>query len=208
MGRALNPGGSRGNVSHSIGGRIDWPLSLSQGKPFSKDALVRRPRRSKSGELWLIVVDASASTRRHQALMKAKGVLGSILMAAYQDRIQIALVQASGVGPSWRALGKKPPKYVAEWIENIDAGGGTPLKESLIEAKSFLNQRCLHYPHEKRRIFILTDGRIRDLPAVEFMNTACLLIDIESGPIRLGRAHPLATHLGATYVHIDTLPEY
>lgn len=140
--------------------------------------------------------------------MKAKGLLRSLLFAAYQDRIQVALVEASGVGPSWWALGKKPPKYVDEWIENINAGGGTPLEETLIEAKSFLNRRCLHYPHEMRRIFIFTDGRVRELPTVELNDIVCLLIDIEAGPIRLGRAHQLATCLGAEYVHIETLPEY
>lgn len=175
---------------------------------MSLDDLVRRPRRHRSGEFWLFVVDASASTRRHQALTKAKGLLGSLLFAAYQDRIQVALVEASGSGPSWRALGKKPPKYVEEWIENIAAGGGTPLEETLIEAKSFLIRRCLHYPHEIRRIFIFTDGRIRELPSFELNNISSLLIDIEAGPIRLGRAHQLATCLGAEYVHIESLPEY
>jgi magnesium chelatase subunit ChlD-like protein len=31
-------------------------------------------------------------------------------------------------------------------------------------------------------------------------------VDIESAPIRLGRARQLATELGADYRHIDSLP--
>ncbi len=52
---------------------------------------------------------------------------------------------------------------------------------------------------------MLTDGRIKQLPVLPAFNCASVLIDIEKGPIRLGRARELASSLGADYQHIDEL---
>jgi magnesium chelatase subunit ChlD-like protein len=54
-------------------------------------------------------------------------------------------------------------------------------------------------------LVILTDGRIKGLPARVAFNCPSLLIDIEQGPIRLGRAIEMARQLGADYRHINEL---
>jgi magnesium chelatase subunit ChlD-like protein len=46
-------------------------------------------------ELWLVIVDASASTRRHQALSDAKGLLAQLFDDAYRQRARLALLTAS-----------------------------------------------------------------------------------------------------------------
>lgn len=89
----------------------------------------------------------------------------------------------------------------------MGAGGGTPLAEALFEIRHFLQKRNAWHPQEKRQLFVITDGRVREMPVIEFDNIASVLVDIETGPIRLGRSRQLAASLGAAYVHIETLPE-
>ena len=48
-------------------------------------------------------------------------------------------------------------------------------------------------------MLILTDGRLKDWPALEPLGCDTLLVDIEGGPIRLGRARQLAEELDAEY---------
>ncbi|MGH8355352.1 MAG: hypothetical protein ACRERY_17785, partial [Pseudomonas sp.] len=46
---------------------------------------------------------------------------------------------------------------------------------------------------------------LKDWPALPAFACPALLVDIESGPIRLGRAVQLAAELSADYRHIDEL---
>lgn len=207
-GRALSPGGTRGgNVGAANVGRIDWPLTLRNGKPTARKALVYRQRKYLSGELWIIVLDASASMRRDSALTKAKGVLGSLLSAAYQARIQVALVEVSGGTPLWHSHGKRPPKNVIPVLDAIGAGGGTPLSEALKGVDECFHRRHRQHPQEHHRLFLLTDGRVKVMPSVSFMHTKSLLIDMESGAVRLERARQMSEILNLQYVHIDQIPE-
>jgi len=53
---------------------------------------------------------------------------------------------------------------------------------------------------------VLTDGRLRDWPALQPMSCPTVLVDIEGGAVRLGRAEKLAQELGAEYRPIGELP--
>jgi magnesium chelatase subunit ChlD-like protein len=54
-------------------------------------------------------------------------------------------------------------------------------------------------------LLVVTDGRLKDLGAMSAVTCPGLLVDIERGPIRLGRAKELAAALEADYRHIDEL---
>ena len=54
-----------------------------------------------------------------------------------------------------------------------------------------------------KRVLLMTDGRVKDGLGLPLLECPCLLIDIERGPIRLGRARQLAGQLGAEYRHSD-----
>lgn len=206
-GAARNAGGVRGSVSRSEQGRIDWPLTLRNGKPAVLKDIKRRPRRHALSPLWLVVLDASGSTTRGHALANAKGVLQTLLMSAYHARARIALIEVSGVAPLWRARGRRPPKNADHWLEDIGVGGGTPLSHALAEGMDWLARRHRQQASEEYRLFLFTDGRVRDLPAVPLDDIQSLLIDIESGPVRIGKSQQIAAMLGAAYVHIDNLPQ-
>jgi magnesium chelatase subunit ChlD-like protein len=196
----------RGRAGASGPGRLDWPRSLQHGRPRSRAELHYRSRLASAPALWLIVVDASASTRRHGALRRAKGLLAELLDQARRRRVVLALLQADGARPRWFCQGQRAPQAARRWLEQLGAGGGTPLPAALAEAGEWLARRQRRHPGERQQLWLLTDGRLRELPALAPAACPALLIDIESGPLRLGRARELAAALGAEYRHIDEIP--
>lgn len=164
-----------------------------------------RPRSQQAEELWLVLVDASASTRRYGALSQAKGVLAEVFDSAYRQRARLAVLQAGGRKAQWLWQGRKASAELHRWLQELGAGGGTPLFDALQQAGDWLLRRQRAKPGERQRLLILTDGRLRDLPALTPLPCPSLLLDTERTPIRLGRARQLAQALQADYQHIDDL---
>lgn len=182
---------------------MNWPGTLLNGRPRRHEDLRWHDRHRSPHELWLIIVDASASTRRHRALSDGKGLLAQLFDDAYRQRARLALLTASGTQPNWQVQGLKASAGLRDWLDGLGAGGGTPLLAALSETGRWLVARRKRYPAEQQRVLVMTDGRVKEglLPPV--LDCPCLLIDIERGPIRLGRARQLAECLGAEYRHID-----
>ncbi|ASL28808.1 magnesium chelatase (plasmid) [Azotobacter chroococcum] len=198
-------GGRSGARRGGEGGPVDWPASLRRGRPRQPRELHRKPRSARPGELWLVVVDASASTRRQGALSQAKGLLAQLFEQAYRQRARLALLHANGTRPQWVWQGRKASRAARKWLEGLGAGGGTPLIEALGEAASWLARRQRLHPAERRWLLVVTDGRLRDWPPLAASACPALLVDIECTPIRLGRACLLAEQLSAEYRHIEQL---
>jgi magnesium chelatase subunit ChlD-like protein len=176
-----------------------------RGRPRTRSDLVRQPRSQRPAELWLIIIDASASTRRHQALSLAKGLLAQVFDDAYRRRVRLALLSAHGKAPRWQHQGLKASKSLQPWLDSLGAGGGTPLFAAFDQAATWLALRQKRYPAEQQRLLVMTDGRVKDQVELELFNCPGMLIDIECGPIRLGRAPQMAARLGIEYRHIESL---
>jgi magnesium chelatase subunit ChlD-like protein len=198
-------GGRSGARQAGAHGRIDWPASLRNGRPQRCADLVLRARSRKPGELWLVIVDASASTRRHGALAQAKGLLTDTFEQAYRQRARLAVLHATGAQPRWLWQGQKASAQLQEWLEQLGASGGTPLIEALQQAREWLDKRQRQKPAEHQRLLVLTDGRLRDWSALQPLNCPTLLVDIEGGAVRLGRARKLAEELAAEYRQINEI---
>jgi magnesium chelatase subunit ChlD-like protein len=184
---------------------VNWPGTLLNGRPQRRADLLFQQRTRSPHEVWLVIVDASASTRRHQALSDAKGLLAQMFDDAYRQRARLALLTASGIAPEWQVQGLKASTGLRVWLDGLGAGGGTPLLAALEQAQQWLTMRRKRFPAELQRCLIVTDGRLKELSGLPVLACPGLLIDIERGPIRLGRAKDLASALQAQYRHIDEL---
>lgn len=153
----------------------------------------------------MIVVDASGSTARQGALQQAKGLIAELIDQAYRQRARLAVLDAQGAEPRWHMQGQKASGHLRRWLDELGAGGGTPLIHALQQAHEWIRRRQRLKPSERQRQLILTDGRLRDWPALPASPCPTLLVDIELAPIRLGRARRLAEALGAEYRHLETL---
>ncbi|MGY1952093.1 vWA domain-containing protein [Pseudomonas pergaminensis] len=195
--------GRYGKARSAKQGSINWPGTLLGGRPQTREDLRYHLRSRSAHELWLVIVDASASTRRHRALTDAKGLLAQLFDDAYRQRARMALLTASGHSPKWQVQGLKAAKGLADWLDQLGAGGGTPLLAALTEAGAWLTLRRKRYPAEQQRLLVITDGRLKDIAGLPLLECPGLLMDIERGPIRLGRARELAAGLQLDYRHID-----
>ena len=156
--------------------------------------------------VWLVVVDTSASTRRHGALSRAKGFLQALFDQAYRQRARLALITASGVGAQWQRHGLKASRALGPWLDQLGAGGGTPLPAALAEARRWLALQQRAEPGRGYRCVVVTDGRLKALQGIQGVGCDTLLVDIELGGIRLGKARELARLMEAHYIHLDALP--
>ncbi|CRM18103.1 MULTISPECIES: VWA domain-containing protein [Pseudomonas] len=195
--------GRQGKARSARQGLVNWPGTLLGGRPQRREDLRWHLRSRSAHELWLVIVDASASTRRHRALSDAKGLLAQVFDDAYRQRTRLALLTASGQSPQWQVQGLKAAKSLAHWLEQLGAGGGTPLLAALTEAGHWLVARRKRYPAEQQRLLVITDGRLKAIEGLPPLACPGLLVDIERGPIRLGRARELAIGLQLDYRHID-----
>ncbi|WP_349814460.1 vWA domain-containing protein [Metapseudomonas boanensis] len=191
--------GRSGTLRAGHEGAIQWLPTLLRGRPRKVADLVRRPRSQRPNELWLVIVDASSSTRRHGALAQAKGLLAGVFESAYRQRARLAVLRATGCQPHWLWQGQKASPALHHWLGELGAGGGTPLIEALQQASYWLESRQRLKPMEQQRLLILTDGRLKDWARLEPLTCPTVLVDIEGGPVRLGRAKRLAEELGAEY---------
>ncbi|MFP3848876.1 vWA domain-containing protein [Pseudomonas sp.] len=204
-------GGRNGAARAGAEGAIAWLPTLLRGRPRVRSDLVHQPRSRRPEQLWLVIVDASASTRRNHALSQAKGLLAGLFDDAYRQRARLALLTASGTGARWQHQGLKASAGLQPWLDALGAGGGTPLWDAINQAADWSAKRHKRCPAEQQRVLILTDGRVKDIPALStrpaqplpLFSGPVLLIDIERGPIRLGRARDIAVQLNADYRHID-----
>ncbi|MBF6029475.1 VWA domain-containing protein [Pseudomonas sp. P115] len=197
--------GRQGKARSAKQGMINWPGTLLGGRPQRREDLLFHLRSRSAHELWLVIVDASASTRRHRALTDAKGLLAQVFYDAYRQRARMAVLTASGSSPKWQVQGLKAAKGLAGWLDQLGAGGGTPLMPALSEAGDWLAARRKRYPAEQQRLLLITDGRLKDIAGLPLLDCPGLLVDIERGAIRLGRAQELAVGLQLDYRHIDSL---
>ncbi|BBH46238.1 vWA domain-containing protein [Pseudomonas sp. KU43P] len=196
-------GASRGRAQAAGKGRVAWLPTLLKGRPRQRNDLCWQQRHAQAGELWLVIVDASASTRRHQALAQAKGLLAELFDQAYRQRARLALLTASGSAPQWQRHGLKASAALQPWLQALGAGGGTPLIEALGQARRWLQARQKAHPQELQRCLVFTDGRLQRWNSVHPMPCATLLVDMELAPVRLGRAQQVAEQLQADYQHLE-----
>ena len=199
-------GGRQGARSPGTQGAIAWLPTLLRGRPRCAGDLVRQARRRRPVQLWLVILDHSASTRRHGALAEAKGLLADWFEQAYRQRVRIAVLQTAGERPEWSFQGQRSGQALQAWLDQLGAGGGTPLLAGLAEAEGWLACRRRQHPGEECQLLLVTDGRLRELEGLAVPQCPIRVLDIELGPLRLGRAAELARRLGAEYRHLEEVP--
>jgi Mg-chelatase subunit ChlI/Mg-chelatase subunit ChlD len=215
--RSTLAGQRRRRGSGAIGaGSIDWVATLAQLLPTSDATSVarpghielrRRPRRLARPALWVIAVDCSASMLRSGALGRAKGIALELLRQAPRASARVELVAFGGSGVAVAASASRGSGRVDAAITSLGAGGGTPLAHAVRRALELCATRALEAASAGQRVFLLTDGRVNltaALPRVP-ANIEVVVVDLELGPVRMGRAPAIASALSALYVHADAL---
>lgn len=177
------------------------PLRLRRGD-------LREPQlEGREGNLVLFVVDASGSMAARSRMGAVKGAVLSLLIDAYQRRDKVGLVSFRGS----RADVLLPPtssvEAAAARLAGLPTGGRTPVAAGLVRAHEVLRAERLRDPWRRPLLVLVSDGRATGGPdpvgdahrAAALLAAArvtSVVLDCETGPVRLGLAAGLATALG------------
>ena len=169
-------------------------------------------REGREGNLVLFVLDSSGSMAARARTAAVKGAVLSLLLDAYQRRDKVGLVTFRG---SEAMLALPPTSSVeaaAVLLAALPTGGRTPLSSGLLRATEVLRVEAVRDPGRRALVVIVTDGRHTSGPAPELATAhlartgaACVVVDCESGPVRLGLAAELGQQLGGVALRLEQL---
>ena len=181
-----------------------------------RDKLRVRPAR----HLILFVVDASRSMGARRRMAETKGAVLALLVDAYQKRDRVGLVTFGGTSAQLVLPPTRSVRVAAKLLRDLPVGGLTPLAHGLALATRVIAAARRREPGMTPLIVLLTDGRgnvplaVNSAPEIDALQQARILsqsgiaglvIDTETGPVRLGRAGMLAGAWGADLKPLDTL---
>ncbi|GHA12316.1 putative cobaltochelatase [Streptomyces echinoruber] len=203
------------------------------GLVVRRDDLRQAVREGREGNLVLFVVDASGSMAARQRMSAVKGAVLSLLLDAYQRRDKVGLVTFRGKDAQVALPPTSSVDAAAARLESLPTGGRTPLAAGLLRAHEVLRVERLRDPARRALLVVVTDGRATDGGAARSASgrgggratggpepvapasraarlfaaegVASVVVDCESGPVRLGLAGRLAGELGGTAVTLDEL---
>jgi len=170
------------------------------------EKLAYRKKQSSQATLHFVLLDTSASTLGSQLLSQAKGVVLQIAKQAYLSREQLAILgfgndKLENILPRVRA-----PKQIRHTLDQVSAGGGTPIRDALQNAQGYLLNLLRKMPELLIKCYLITDGRSKQQVQDISLPGECMVIDIENASVKRGRAKDIAQELGAAYLALANFP--
>jgi len=204
--------------------RAAAPNQLSRGRK-DQSLIIHSPdlrekvRERKAGSLIVFVVDSSGSMGAARRMSEAKGAVLALLKDAYQKRDMVSLVAFKG-REAFIALGPTASIELAKRnLEDIPTGGKTPLSSGMAAGLGVIKRELLKNPGIKPVMVLISDGRgnvslskgnpweeAKEIASeIRSKNICSVVIDTESGLVRLGRLDELAELMGGRCYGIDDL---
>ena len=170
-------------------------------------------REGREANLVLFCVDASGSMAARKRMSQVKTAILSLLLDAYRRRDKVGLVTFRGAEATVALPPTRSVDIAAARLDEVPAGGRTPLAEGLLEAARVLTRERMRDPRLRPLLVLVTDGRATDgkdavtrsQQAAEYvagLGVTTVVIDGESGPLRLGLARRLAELLRAEHLPV------
>ncbi|MEU7869359.1 VWA domain-containing protein [Dactylosporangium sp. NPDC049140] len=164
----------------------------------------------REANLVLFVVDASGSMAARQRMGVVKTAILSLLRDAYQRRDKVGLVSFRGHDATLVLEPTASHEVGVVRLAELRTGGRTPLAAGLRQAARVLHGERRRDARRRPLLVVVTDGRSTSGPdplgAVPLLaGVPAVVVDCESGPIRLGLARRLATALAATCIPLSSL---
>jgi magnesium chelatase subunit D len=182
------------------------------GVVLRRDDLREAVREGREGNLVLFVLDASGSMAARARTAAVKGAVLSLLLDAYQRRDKVALVTFRGSDAELVLPATSSVDAAATRLAALSTGGRTPLSAGLLRAAEVLRVEQVRDPARRALVIVVTDGRHTSGPSPELAaahlacsGAACVVVDCESGPVRLGLAAELGDQLGGVALRLEEL---
>ncbi|MGH1563894.1 magnesium chelatase subunit D family protein [Mumia sp. DW29H23] len=205
-------------------GSIHLPDTIRAAAPYQHRRARRGPalaleaadlrlavKEGRESNLVLLCVDASGSMAARRRMEQVKTAVLSLLLDAYQRRDKVGLVTFRGHEATVALPPTSSVEIAARRLEELPAGGRTPLAEGLLRAAEVLRVERLRDPRRRALLVVVTDGRATAGPGARARaaqaashlagtGLASVVVDCETGRFTMGLARELANDLGAEYV--------
>ena len=196
--------------------RAAVPHQAARGR--SRGRLLLRPndlrravREGREANLVIFVVDTSGSMAARERMLQVKTAIVSLLLDAYRRRDRVGVVTFRDRSAEIALPPTGSIDIAAKRLDDLPAGGRTPLAEGLMKAAVVVRRERLRDPSRRPLLVIVTDGRATAGPdavgrsrqvAVYLANEeiGCVVVDCERGRMRMGLAATLAQYLNAEHV--------
>ncbi|MDI1294096.1 MAG: magnesium chelatase subunit D family protein [Methylobacter sp.] len=191
------------------------PPSLAVDFQVTKSDLHQQIRTGKNANLILFVVDASGSMAAQRRMEAVKGAVLSLLTDAYQQRDEVAVISFRGESAQLLLSPTRSVDLAEQNLRELPTGGRTPLPHALSVALETLAKTGM-----PPLLVLLTDGKanvalndgndpwqesLRFAALLAERGVAALVLDTETGYLRLGKARQLAQALGAECLTLEEL---
>jgi magnesium chelatase subunit D len=184
----------------------------SRGRLLLRPTDLRRAvREGREANLVVFVVDTSGSMAARERMHQVKTAILSLLLDAYRRRDRVGVVTFRDRAAEIALPPTGSVDVAAKRLADLPAGGRTPLAEGLMKAAEVVRRERLRDPSRRPLLVIVTDGRATAAPdavgrsrqAAAYLaneGIGCIVVDCESGRMRMGLAATLAQYLNAVYV--------
>lgn len=213
---AASPAADGGAVDLGATIRAAIPHQGARGRTTGRlrlagDDLRVAVKEGRESNLVLLCVDASGSMAARKRMAQVKTAVVSLLLDAYQRRDKVALVTFRGDAGELVLPPTGSVDVAKARLDDVPAGGRTPLAEGLTQAAEVIRRERLRDPRRRPLLVVVTDGRAthgadaiararRVAQRLAASDVHALVVDCETGRFTLGLARELAGHLGADYV--------
>ncbi|WP_288992513.1 VWA domain-containing protein [uncultured Veillonella sp.] len=178
----------------------------------------RKAREKRIGAYQLFVVDSSGSMAARHRMEATKAAILSLLRDSYVHRDSVGLIafrkeSAEVLLPFTRSV-----ERAERLLASMPTGGKTPLAHGLRMAYTMCDRLLRAHRAERIQIICITDGRATsgdsEDPVAESKQWArilgtlpvdCIVIDTETGFIKLGLAKELCKLMNGSYYAMDTI---
>ena len=178
----------------------------------------RKAREKRIGAYQLFVVDASGSMAARHRMEATKAAILSLLRDSYIHRDSVGLIafrkkSAEVLLPFTRSV-----ERAERLLATLPTGGKTPLAKGLRTAYTMCDRLLRKHSAERIQMICITDGRATsgdsEDPVAEAKQWArileslpidCIVIDTETGFIKLGLAKELCQLMNGSYYAMDTI---
>ncbi|ACU39670.1 putative cobaltochelatase [Actinosynnema mirum] len=224
-GRAVRPSTTEGSGLHLVATlAAAAPHQATRGRTgpgllLRGEDLRKAVREGTEGNLVLFVVDASGSMAARQRMSAVSGAVISLLRDAYQRRDKVGVITFRGSEAETALPPTTSVDAAAARLRALRTGGRTPLADGLLRARRVLQSEKVRDPRRRPLLVLLTDGRatatgaggdpVRDaLRAAGLLaadRVASVVVDCESGHVRLGMAARVAAALDGACLRLEEL---
>ena len=178
----------------------------------------RKAREKRIGAYQLFVVDASGSMAARHRMEATKAAILSLLRDSYVHRDSVGLIvfrkdSAEVLLPFTRSV-----ERAERLLATLPTGGKTPLAQGLRVAYTMCDRLLCRHSAERIQMICITDGRATSGASEDPVGEAkqwarilgtlpvdCIVIDTETGFIKLGLAKELCKLMNGSYYAMDSI---